>query len=281
MSSIHTFGLLPKASTYVDAATKSLYAIPMGNSRRLMRSHIRPIVPVVQPLGIGGNWNLIFEDTFNTLNTNVWKTLRRDDTTGSMPFTNINNEDAYYLPDNTTVEDGKLVLTMKPGPAGGLPYSSGVALSNRGFSYTYGFCESRIKVPSNWGTWPAFWIHPADESIWPPEMDVFEFWIDNEHAHRPYMNVHYSDGNGGYAQWGIKVYGDSNTDYTQDYHTYGFLWQADKMQAYCDGVAGPVFTDASKISNIPMMIIYNLALMKGYDPGGVTSMYVDYLRVWQ
>lgn len=237
--------------------------------------------PPAQPLGIGGTWNLIFEDTFETLNTDVWKLLRKTDTDTSMPFTNTGNEDAYYRWQNTTVENGNLVLTMKPDPANNLPYSSGLAMSNKGFSYTYGFCESRVKVPSNWGAWPAFWIHPADEGIWPPEMDVFEFWIDEVHLKQPYMNVHYSDGNGGYAQWNIHAYGTNGTDYTQDYHTYGFLWQANKMQAYCDGVAGPEFTDASKISNIPMMIVYNLALMKNYDPGGANSMLVDYIRVWQ
>ena len=35
------------------------------------------------------------------------------------------------------------------------------------------------------------------------------------------------------------------TDYTNSWHTYGFLWTGDKIQPFLDGVPGPILTGAA------------------------------------
>ena len=61
----------------------------------------------VNPVGVSGNWNMVFSDEFNgtTLNTATWSTLRGATSSYAGygdPF-NPSDEDAYYTPNNVSV----------------------------------------------------------------------------------------------------------------------------------------------------------------------------------
>lgn len=231
------------------------------------------------PLGIAGSWNLIMQDEFSGSSLNaMWSTQRGPSYSYGNPY-NASIEDAWYLANNPKVQDGKLVLTLNQGATNGYPYSSGMVQNGRSWTYKYGYIEARVKVPGNIGVWPAFWTLPAPvDSTWPPEIDVFEFGLQSQT--RPSFNYHYGTSPNNY-QRGLEMYGSSNVDYSQDYHTYGMLWTAQKIQVYIDGQAGPSYTNMANITNMNQYTIFNLALKKGYTVPSGTAMYVDYIRVWQ
>lgn len=240
------------------------------------------VTPAPKPLGVAGSWALKFQDEFNgtSLNTSVWATQRGE---AGGPYGNPYNpqyEDAFYLANNPKVANGNLVLTLNKGTTNGYPYSSGMIQNGRSFSYKYGYTEARVKVPGNTGVWPAYWTlaSPIDK-YWPPEIDIFEFGMDGSYTH-PFFNYHYgSYPNNG--QFGVKKFGNAATNYSQDFHTYGMLWQSNIIQVYIDGQPGPSYTTASNITSLPQYLIFNLGLRKGANVPSGTSMQIDYVRVWQ
>lgn len=233
------------------------------------------------PLGLAGNWNMIFSDEFSgsAIDTSKWSTLR-----GGLvwPYGDPYNppiEDAFYKRANSTVRDGNAVLTLKKESQNGYPYTSGVIHTGNNFSYKYGYVEARVKAPKCSGCWPAFWMldTPVDDH-WPPEIDIFEFFDSINDPH-PHFNYHWADN--GHKQWGIKRYGSLTTDYTADFHTYGLYWDANRIQVYIDGVPGPAYTDPRFITQASNYVIFNFALQKGKTPPTGQELLVDYVRVWQ
>lgn len=100
----------------------------------------------------------------------------------------------------------------------------------------YGFFESDCW--STWapGTWPAFWLMPAD-GTWPPELDVFEHWR-NQRFHRGMTSAtqHWHQDNkqiGGNIDL-RELFGNPALDLTAGYSRYGLDWRADFTTWYID-----------------------------------------------
>src|SRR5579885_782582 len=144
-----------------------------------------PANAAVLPVGSSGGANLLFADEFNgtSLNTANWRTCSWwADTTCSIES---NNEQELYTPNNVSVANGVLKLQARHENAVAwngktYNYTSGMISSGGrsgsvapGFTFKYGYIESRVKVPAGQGLWPAFWTLPADYS-WPPEIDAME-----------------------------------------------------------------------------------------------------------
>ncbi|MFY9265079.1 MAG: family 16 glycosylhydrolase [Solirubrobacterales bacterium] len=236
-----------------------------------------PTDPV--PTGVPGDWNLDFRDEFDGpgLNPLVWAPWRIEGQSSTAPF-NPAIEDADYKPENVTVFGGNLILSINQEPAGGpYPYSSGMVQSGPGLRFFRGFIEARIKVDACAGCWPAFWmLDEPTPSLLYSETDVVEFF-DTLADRSPYFNFHW-DANAG--QQGIVRYGDSATDYTGAFHTYGLNWTASGLQVFIDGQPGPSFTDVAKLPAVANYILFNLAVQKGKAPPDGSQMMIDYVRVW-
>lgn len=267
----------PKPSTPSPTPTKTPGNCPngqVGTPPNCITAH--PL-----PLGMAGTWNMIFQDDFNTLNTATWATQRGEAAWSYGNPYNPQYEDAFYVPNNPKTTGGNLILTLNQGASNGYPYSSGMIQNGRSFSYKYGYVEARVKVPSNVGVWPAFWTLPAPiDQYWPPEIDIFEFGLGGYSHTRPTFNYHYGTYPNNQQMHG-QTYGNSGVDYTQDFHVYGMLWTSSKIQVFIDGQPGPSYTNAATITDLPQYLIFNLALQKGATVPSGTSMYVDYVRVWQ
>ncbi|MDB5455922.1 MAG: endo,3,4-beta-glycanase, C-terminal secretion signal protein [Caulobacter sp.] len=157
----------------------------------------------------------------------------------------------------------------------GYGYTSGMISTKASFSQTYGFFEMRADVPEVAGTWPAFWLVPADGS-WPPELDVMETLGGD--ARVAWTTEHSSVG--GHTQSGQANYVPDTAD---GMHTYGVLWTASDLVWYIDGVE--VFHTATPSDmNKPMYMIANLAL-GGWagtikDPDLSAEFKIDYIRAW-
>jgi beta-glucanase (GH16 family) len=67
--------------------------------------------------------------------------------------------------------------------------------------------------------------------------------------------------------------------YRDEFHTYGVLWEGDRLVPYLDGVAYPELTATQNITQGPMMIILNLSVRGGYDTEPGQKMLVDSVHV--
>ena len=218
-------------------------------------------------VAVDGTWKTVFPGGERTLVSNHEMEFYSDGWVGKHPF---------------RIENGALVITAEPSPdpskTGGLPYTSGLITSEKGFTQTYGYFEARIDIPQGQGLWPAFWMGNANR-VWPPEIDVVEVVNNRPEA---VVNVH-SQANGHH-----EMFQDWNwtPDIFEGFHTYGVSWRPDKVDFYVDGEhVHSVATPADLHS--PMFMMANLAVGGDWPgaPDGSTQfpaeMAIDHIRAWQ
>jgi beta-glucanase (GH16 family) len=219
------------------------------------------------------HWSLTFNDEFDgsALNTTKWKLDQLNGSNGELQeYMNDNSHNNYV------VQNGYLNITARKEYYQGKNYTSGAINTQGRFAQAYGFYEMRARVPKGVGFWPAFWLLP-NPTGWPPETDILEYL--GRQPSTAYMILHWS---GGQSQ---TYY--NGPDFSADYHTYGLDWEKDKMVWYIDGVERKRFTDTTKIPNMAMYLIANLAVggTWPYSPTSTTpfpSVYsIDYIRVWK
>lgn len=160
-------------------------------------------------------------------------------------------------------------------------YTSGLAQSGGndrgaapGFTFTYGYAEARIKIPTGRGTFPAFWLWPANRQD-PPEIDIME--VLGQEPYKMYMTYH--------PPAGADLQGISDgVDLSQDFHVFAVDWQPNLIIWYLDGVEK--YRYAGVTPNTPMYPILNLAIGGNWagapDANTVfpATMLVDYVRVY-
>jgi beta-glucanase (GH16 family) len=228
--------------------------------------------------GPPSEWVRVFADEFDgtTLDRSVWQPDRSGDLAG-IPFNPV-PEDAWFDPGNVTVADGSLVFTLEREErrleGRGYGYSSGMVQSNDAIPLTPSrYVEARIRFPDCAGCWPAFWLHPLDR--WPPEIDIAEY-LESGSESRPSFNYIDPDE----QKTGPEMYGDAGIDYRDGFHTYGVLWDGDRVVPYLDGTPYDELAATEDVPSLPMMIILNLSVRGGYDTEPGERMLVDWVRVW-
>jgi len=185
-----------------------------------------------------------------------------------------------YTPQAIDVDGGRLTITATrrtPDATSSRRYQSGVVSAHGPgqFDFTYGYVETRVKIPKGAGLWPAVWLLPKDGDI-PAEIDVIE--ARGHEPRRNHMTLHYGD-----AQV-KRVY--DGPDMSAGYHTFGVDWARDHVAWYWDGVERYRVTDPAKIPDDPMYPLANLQLGGwGGTPTSATRFparfYVDYIKVYQ
>jgi len=162
--------------------------------------------------------------------------------------------------------------------ATGHDYTSGMLSSRDSFAQTYGYFEIKCEMPEGQGTWPAFWMLPADGS-WPPELDVAEA-LGSDSA-TVFMTAH-TNSTGEHTKTGFTSWVG---DISAGMHTYGVLWTPDDLVWYVDGAE--VFRTATPPDmNQPMHLVTNLAI-GGVLPGDPdedfsgADLKIDYIRAYQ
>jgi beta-glucanase (GH16 family) len=119
---------------------------------------------------------LIWQDNFTTLNTNIW---RHD--LGNGCEENVcgwgNQELEFYRAENATNINGVLRITAKRESFGGRSFTSSRLTTRGRLSVQYGLIETRVRVPNvSEGLWPAFWMLGKSTQAWPDkgEIDIME-----------------------------------------------------------------------------------------------------------
>jgi beta-glucanase (GH16 family) len=231
----------------------------------------------------GEQWKLTFDDEFNGDHLDATKWSSGLSWTGDDGSSRHHNAmyASYITDDNITFQNGQLaLLTHKQditNPSGKIYHYTQAFIQTDGkFSYTYGYCEVRIKVPAEDGPglWMAFWLLSHG---WPPEDDVAEFWTG-----RPLPHTHQ-----GYAYHNAagRVVWDSNhkDSILPGFHTFGMEWGPGYQLMNRDGV----ITNRSygfKVTTLPMYLILNSGVASDPLPTDKTvfpnAFVVDYVRVY-
>lgn len=227
---------------------------------------------------------LVWSDEFNgsSLDTSKWSYE-----TGGSGWGN--NELQYYTDrtDNAYVSDGALHIKAKRESYGGKNYTSARLNTNGKFTFTYGYVEARLALPSNQGIWPAFWMLGANIGSvgWPScgEIDIMEA-INAES--KTYSTCHWNCN--GHAEYGKS---SGNFDRTQ-YHTYGLQWDSQYIRMFVDG--NKIYemnitnnTGDTEEFHRPFYLLLNVAVGGNWpgfsinDGAFPQEMKVDYVRVYQ
>jgi beta-glucanase (GH16 family) len=231
-------------------------------------------------------WTLAWADEFNgtALDTSKWNIEVNGNGGG-------NNELQYYTSrlENVRVTGGELVIEARKEAYLGKQYTSGRITTQNKASWQYGRIESRMKIPTGKGTWPAFWMlgNSISSVGWPAsgEIDIMEHVNTEAFIHG---TIHWSDQNNAYANYG----GPSGSlDYSQ-YHVYAVEWDASAIRWYVDGnkfhevnIAGGI--NGTSEFHAPYFLLFNLAVGGNWpgSPDASTAfpnkMQVDYVRVYR
>ena len=198
------------------------------------------------------------------------------------------------------VTDGMLRINCFKG-ADGKIYSARMDSKNDNSPFNglagwkYGYIEARIRIPSGLGSWPAFWMMPADvdwsKEGWPEcgEIDIMEaVGADPDIA---VCSLHAS---GHYHVNNTQVSARRHIDNMENgWIVYSMLWDEDHIEMYADGKQILNYTNDHKGKvNWPYDRPYHLTLnlawggdwggYKGVDEAALPiAMEVDYVRVYQ
>ena len=252
-----------------------------GNSYSSFSSITTTLTPPGQPIPLlPGNWALKLDENFNSVDSNLWSS--------QYWWNRAVGTETSFNPSQVATSNGILSITAQKqsNTVNGVtyPYRSGLlstggikGIKPAGFTFTYGYVETRSKIASGLGMWSALWMLPADY-VDNYELDIFENLGRQPNLAQSFYHLP------SHPFFESRV---PTSDLTSSFHTFGVDWEPDHITWYLDGVALSTYTDSANIINRPMYLILNL------DVGGTwagpldatspqsSAWQVDYLRVWQ
>jgi len=177
-------------------------------------------------------------------------------------------------------------------PTSAAAFNSGAVSTYGLYSYTGGYIEARIQLPTTPGSWPAFW---GLYTGWPPEADIMEYPLTTDSGTDGLLNYqyntafHYVNSSGADASGAGEVNTGENLGAT-GFHVFGMNWTPGSSVTFSlDQSQVSSFYD-SAVSQMAYMYI-NLSYGVGGWPGtpSITQwpagwsdqMQVDWVRVWQ
>ena len=233
----------------------------------------------------------LWQDEFEaaTLDRRKWKISKGDGCDQNLCGWG-NNERQWYSAANISLADGVLTITGKR--QADTEFTSAKITTEGLFARKFGRFEARIKLPSQLGTWPAFWMMPANKTqTWPieGEIDILEqAGRENEDLQRILGTIHFG------KQWPDNVYYSETLLKPQHwgrFHTYRVDWWPDGIRwSVDDKVYGEVTPNDIQpyrwpFNDKPFYLILNLALggtLGGDIPAAFSQadLSVDYVRVY-
>jgi len=199
-----------------------------------------------------------------------------------------NNELQIYTDKNHRLEDGVLVISAKKDDQG--YFTSSRIITKAKQEFQYGRIETRIKVPSGAGLWPAFWAlgNDIDTNSWPDcgEIDIMEYV--GRKPGEVFTSIHTRSSYGNT----INTQTTPSPNIEDNFHVYAIEWNEYFIEFFLD--ENKVYTYFPQIKNKdtwpfnkPFFVILNLAI--GGNFGGPVAnnitfpkdYFIDYVRVYQ
>lgn len=231
------------------------------------------------------SYRLVFADEFNgtSLDTTKW--------TNATPSWAMPASDAAATTSAVTEANGLLTITASR-PSTTATFNSGSLTTYGKLTWTSGYFESRIQLPTTPGSWPAFW---GLYTGWPPETDIMEYPIttnggtDGLEDTQYNTNFHYLNSSGADAA-GAGVVSTSENLGATGYHQFGCAWASGtSVTFYLDNSDVDSFTNSavSQMVNMYMLLDFAVGGWPGtpsttqWPAGWTDKMQVDWVRVWQ
>ncbi|HEU4903622.1 MAG TPA: glycoside hydrolase family 16 protein [Flavisolibacter sp.] len=240
------------------------------------------------------------------LSSNGWSKVFEDEFSASLGSWNIwnggayNNELQLYQAGNLLVNSGVLTIKAIKETVSGPTLPSDPTLKS--FDFTSGRIESkanfsaststpkvrmsaRIKLPTGYGMWPAFWSYGDP---WPThgEIDIMEARGNEPYQ---YQTAYWYGRRSGVNQAsGTEGYITSSVNLADCWHVYEVVWEKNSLTYYLDGKAVDVKT-GGLIPNFfrkTQRVVLNLAVGGGFfgnpDPSTIQtgSMQIDWVKVF-
>lgn len=239
-------------------------------------------------------WRLVWQDEFDgpQLDPSKWE-FEVNAAGGG------NAELQYYVTNNVSLRDGKLLIEARnlpySGPEGTRSFTSSRIRTKRKADWKYGRFEIRAKLPQGRGLWPAIWMLPTDNVYggWPHsgEIDIVEL-LGHEPG-RVHGTLHYSNLEKHHTYRGTN-YTSRTRSFADDFHVFRLDWSPGMFHWYVDDQLYQTQTQwASGVKSFPapfdqrFHLILNLAV-GGNWPGKPDAntvfpqaMIVDFVRVYQ
>ena len=191
---------------------------------------------------------LAFNDEFNGTQLNRAKWFTRYIYSGAT-LDRLNDEQQRYRDnDNHRVANGILSLVAHKRTSTdpwGINYESGMIRSD--WTSHYGYYEARVKMPGGKGVWAAFWansdVNAQGTTTWPPEIDFFEYVINErtEHRNMIHNNVHIAGRPPSPVYYADPAWNEQWAFWTAPYNfnerwvTVGSEWGPGYVKNYIDG----------------------------------------------
>ena len=263
-------------------------------------------ITISAPLG-ELNKTLLWSDEFNDAagagpNTTDW-TIDLGDGCNKAPGCGWGNNESQSYAACAFKQNGEAMVITASTPAGDATctsnrnWTSGKMISKDKRSFSYGYFESRMKMPSGGGAWPAFWLLGSniDTVPWPRsgEIDIMEY--TGNVPNRTTSAVHYANTVMAH-EYKSGAYNNSQ-ELAAAYHTYGLLWLPNELTFYFDGreifrlnksetglTRWPFGPNTQGVAP-KMYLIYNLAMGGNYGgsiQSGLTKSQfsIDYVRYY-
>ncbi len=261
-----------------------------------------PVPEIAQKAGMD---RLIFSDEFDTIDS--IDTLATGDE-GYKWYVTRNWSAGTVTRDAYEIENG--ILTLKdPHSKYGITLTTVDINTQNGFSWNKGYLEVRLRIPNPevTGGGPTVWSlplgkmyeTPGDNTHW-VEMDWLEFWGIAHSYDKGYWTVTMHDstrpeGESEVTEWYVNGKTGINAMGDKEWHTLGWVWDENIIQAYMDGVK--VFEQTYSEDDIPTNPIPTVkkgqlkegifSAMNEHEMclmlGGIVEnpMEVDYVRIWK
>ena len=235
-------------------------------------------------------WTKIYDESFST-NLSNWNTWN-----GGA----FNNELQMYQASNLSVTNGNLVITARQETVTGptTPFDA----TPKTFNYTSGRIEStqnfsassatprvrmmaRIKLPSGYGMWPAFWSYGDP---WPTqgEIDILEARGQEDFKYQ--TNYFYGKTANRNLVRGAEGFVTTDVSMQTCYHVYEMIWSQNELKFYFDGVlvktnsGGYVTSLFGKTERITLNLAVGGLFFSNLNPALIQTgtMYVDWVKVF-
>ncbi len=233
--------------------------------------------------------SLVWEDDFSgsSLNTSNWSFE-----TGKGQNGWGNNELQYYKKENTSLQDGNLIITAKKEAFEGSEYTSSRIITLNKQQFRYGRIDIRAALPRGQGLWPALWMLGTNISSvgWPAcgEIDIMEMIGGQGRENTVHGTVHW-ESNGTRAQYGGEKKLTSGT-LADQFHVFSITWDATSIRWFIDDQQYHVIdTTPAELDEFrrQFFFVFNVAVGGNWpgSPDATTTfpqhMIVDYVRVFQ
>ena len=247
------------------------------------------------------DYNVVFSEEFDgtALDRSRWKTslpwgpdviinLEQQYFVNLFGTTNPVTYDPFVFTGDTLQITGIETPADQLEAANGQPYLSGVLTTSDFFEMTYGYVEMRAQLAGGDGMLSTFFLFNQDFMKNKPEIDITEYL--GSRPDKSYQTYHYFDSNRARSPSGEKHSSPTmetvvNQDLSEDFHTYGVLWEPELVIWYIDGVEVRRL-EGVRVSDEPMNIVTQLVMGSVWigdpDPASVPAVLeIDYIRAYQ